>query len=184
MSVTHARAVTPSRPLIEGPSVWTGADMRAREAEWSHALSPIEIAGIETAVPGGAPPRSRYRRHPPGGFSAALAWPGAGPAAERSAAWPRFRASARPAGRGVADRGKRGRVLGCWRLFRQRARRTRRGICSGMCMIWAAAAPPIPTRAVTRPPSGRIITSTVAMSWRCCVCGARNRAGCPRSSVR
>lgn len=50
MSVTHARAVTPSRPLIEGPSVWTGADMRAREAEWSHALSPIEIAGIETAV--------------------------------------------------------------------------------------------------------------------------------------
>jgi hypothetical protein len=40
----------PSRPPIEGPSAWVGADMRTREAEWSHRLSPSEVAEIETAV--------------------------------------------------------------------------------------------------------------------------------------
>jgi hypothetical protein len=38
------------RPLLEGPSVWTGAEMRRREAEWTYRLSPIEIAEIEAAV--------------------------------------------------------------------------------------------------------------------------------------
>src|SRR5256885_14474692 len=40
----------PPRRLIEGPSVWTGAEMRGREAEWSYRLSPSEIAEIEAAV--------------------------------------------------------------------------------------------------------------------------------------
>jgi len=35
---------------IEGPSVWTGADMRHREAEWTYRLSPAEIGEIESAV--------------------------------------------------------------------------------------------------------------------------------------
>jgi hypothetical protein len=29
-----------TRPLIEGPSAWTAADMRGREAEWIYHLSP------------------------------------------------------------------------------------------------------------------------------------------------
>jgi hypothetical protein len=40
----------PSRPPILGPSVWTGPDMRAREAEWTHRLTPTETAEIEAAV--------------------------------------------------------------------------------------------------------------------------------------
>ncbi len=39
-----------SRPPIEGPSAWKGADMRHREDEWSYRLSPEEIAEIEAAV--------------------------------------------------------------------------------------------------------------------------------------
>jgi len=39
-----------SRPLIEGPSAWLGADMRGREAEWTYRLSRSEIAEIEMAV--------------------------------------------------------------------------------------------------------------------------------------
>src|SRR4051812_10495506 len=39
-----------SRPLIEGPSAWIGADMRQREAEWTFRLSAAEIGEIETAV--------------------------------------------------------------------------------------------------------------------------------------
>ena len=35
---------------IEGPSAWTGADMRRREAEWIYRLSPSEIAEIEAAL--------------------------------------------------------------------------------------------------------------------------------------
>ena len=40
----------PVRPLVTGPSVWTGAEMRTREAEWTYRLSPGEIAEIEAAV--------------------------------------------------------------------------------------------------------------------------------------
>jgi hypothetical protein len=40
----------PARRRIEGPSAWTGADMRRREAEWSYRLSPDEAAEIEAAV--------------------------------------------------------------------------------------------------------------------------------------
>jgi hypothetical protein len=39
-----------SRPLIEGQSVWTGADMRMRESEWTYRLSPPELAEIEAAT--------------------------------------------------------------------------------------------------------------------------------------
>ncbi len=38
------------RPLVEGPSVWTGPDMRLRETEWTHRLTQSEIAEIEAAV--------------------------------------------------------------------------------------------------------------------------------------
>ncbi|HEX3952312.1 MAG TPA: TauD/TfdA family dioxygenase [Stellaceae bacterium] len=40
----------PLRPLVKGPSAWTGAEMRGREAEWSYCLSPAQIAEIESAV--------------------------------------------------------------------------------------------------------------------------------------
>jgi hypothetical protein len=39
-----------SRPLVEGPSSWTGADLRSREAEWSYHLSCSEIAEMEAAL--------------------------------------------------------------------------------------------------------------------------------------
>jgi hypothetical protein len=45
-----AASCPPVRPLVEGLSVWTGAEMRHREAEWTYRLSPTEIAEIETAV--------------------------------------------------------------------------------------------------------------------------------------
>lgn len=37
------------RPLIEGPSVWFGSDMRKRETEWTYYLSTGEIAELEAA---------------------------------------------------------------------------------------------------------------------------------------
>ena len=36
--------------LIQGPSAWTGADMRSREAEWTYRLSAAESAEIGAAV--------------------------------------------------------------------------------------------------------------------------------------
>src|ERR1700704_6384541 len=50
MPDTAMGVMTPSRRLIEGPSAWTGGDMRGREAEWSCRLSPSEIAEIEAAL--------------------------------------------------------------------------------------------------------------------------------------
>jgi hypothetical protein len=55
MAVTEVEVFTParpvsSRPLIEGPSAWIGADMREREDEWSYRLSPAEVAEIEAAA--------------------------------------------------------------------------------------------------------------------------------------
>ena len=38
------------RPLIQGPSAWTGAEMRRRETEWTYRLSPPELDEIDTAV--------------------------------------------------------------------------------------------------------------------------------------
>jgi hypothetical protein len=43
-------SMTDTRPLIDGPSVWRGTDMRAREAEWRYHLSPAETAEIDSAV--------------------------------------------------------------------------------------------------------------------------------------
>jgi hypothetical protein len=40
----------PTRPPVEGPSAWFGADMRRRESEWIYPLSQSEIAEIEIAV--------------------------------------------------------------------------------------------------------------------------------------
>ncbi len=55
MAVTDIDVVTaaqrpPARRLIEGPSAWTGAEMRRREAEWTYRLAPAEVAEIEAAV--------------------------------------------------------------------------------------------------------------------------------------
>src|SRR3954465_14067088 len=50
MSDTATGVMTPSRRPIGGPSAWTGADMRGREAEWSYRLSSSEIAEIEAAL--------------------------------------------------------------------------------------------------------------------------------------
>ena len=55
MSATDADVMMPARPapmrrLIEGPSAWTGAEMRKRESEWTYRLSPSEVAEIEAAL--------------------------------------------------------------------------------------------------------------------------------------
>ena len=55
MSVSETIAAKPvpptlSRHPVDGPSAWTGADMRKREAEWSYRLSPAEIAEVEAAL--------------------------------------------------------------------------------------------------------------------------------------
>jgi hypothetical protein len=55
MSVSETIAARPSRPMlsrrpIDGPSAWTGADLRRREAEWSYRPAPPEIAEIEAAL--------------------------------------------------------------------------------------------------------------------------------------
>jgi hypothetical protein len=41
---------SPVRKPIEGPSAWTGAEMRGREAEWCYRLSPSHTAEIEAAL--------------------------------------------------------------------------------------------------------------------------------------
>lgn len=38
------------RPLVEGPSVWTGPDLMKRPEEWTYTLSPAELAEIDAAV--------------------------------------------------------------------------------------------------------------------------------------
>jgi Taurine catabolism dioxygenase TauD, TfdA family len=55
MSATDADVMMPARPapmrrLIEGPSAWTGAEMRKRESEWTYRLSPSHVAEIEAAL--------------------------------------------------------------------------------------------------------------------------------------
>jgi hypothetical protein len=54
MQATDTTLLNPprARRLVEGPSAWTGADMRDREAEWSYRLSPSEVAEIDRAVQG------------------------------------------------------------------------------------------------------------------------------------
>jgi hypothetical protein len=43
-------AVRAARRRITGPSAWTGAEMKNREAEWTYRLSPSEIAELESAA--------------------------------------------------------------------------------------------------------------------------------------
>lgn len=55
MSATDADVMLPARPaparrLIDGPSAWTGAEMRKRESEWTYRLSPSHVAEIEAAL--------------------------------------------------------------------------------------------------------------------------------------
>src|SRR5689334_547399 len=47
---TQRLGAAPPRRKIEGPAVWTGANMRRREAEWTYCLSGAEIAEIEQAT--------------------------------------------------------------------------------------------------------------------------------------
>lgn len=37
-------------PPVKGPAVWLGPDMAAREAEWTHVLTPSGVAEIEAAL--------------------------------------------------------------------------------------------------------------------------------------
>jgi hypothetical protein len=41
--------VAPPRPFVDGPSAWTGAELRQRN-DWIHVLSPVAIAEIEAAT--------------------------------------------------------------------------------------------------------------------------------------
>jgi hypothetical protein len=50
MSMPDNNFATLTRSPIKGPSVWSAADMRGREAEWSYRLSPSEVAEIEAAL--------------------------------------------------------------------------------------------------------------------------------------
>jgi hypothetical protein len=40
----------PPRPLVEGPSAWTGAELARHPEQWIYSLSPVEIAEVEAAV--------------------------------------------------------------------------------------------------------------------------------------
>src|SRR4051812_40578224 len=46
------QAVSPPRPLIDGPSAWVGAELAQRPADWTYVLEPAEIAEIERAAAG------------------------------------------------------------------------------------------------------------------------------------
>jgi hypothetical protein len=48
IAMTVSAALKPQ--LIEGPSAWTGAEMRLREADWTYRLSAAEVAEIEAAT--------------------------------------------------------------------------------------------------------------------------------------
>lgn len=49
MTVAEIETTAPPRPLITGPSAWTGAELRRRD-DWIYRLSPTEIAEIDAAV--------------------------------------------------------------------------------------------------------------------------------------
>jgi hypothetical protein len=44
------QAWTPPRKPVEGPSAWTGTDLRTRPETWTYRLNPAEIAEIEAAT--------------------------------------------------------------------------------------------------------------------------------------
>jgi Taurine catabolism dioxygenase TauD, TfdA family len=50
MSAAELLTTTWARKPVEGPSAWTAADMRQREAEWTYRLTPAEVAELETAT--------------------------------------------------------------------------------------------------------------------------------------
>jgi hypothetical protein len=55
MSTTASDVMTSTPTLprcqpISGPSAWTGANMRTREAEWTYRLSPTDVSEIEAAT--------------------------------------------------------------------------------------------------------------------------------------
>jgi hypothetical protein len=50
MNDATAPIAVPPRPPVEGKSVWYGPDLAARPGEWTHTLSPAEIAEVEAAV--------------------------------------------------------------------------------------------------------------------------------------
>jgi hypothetical protein len=52
METVMTTTAAPPRPLIEGPSAWTGADLARRPGDWTYALRPAEIAEIDAAAAG------------------------------------------------------------------------------------------------------------------------------------
>lgn len=183
--VMAASSVIPSRPLIEGPAVWTGADMHKREAEWTYRLSPAEVAELETAV------RVVQVR----GLDIAdvrredFPLPTLGPALER------LRAEVLD-GRGfVLLRGipvEDGRPPTARRPTGASARisaafdhRMPKDTCSVMSTTWGrASARRTPICAVMQPLNARIFTSIAAMWSHYCACGRQSREGFRRSSAR
>jgi hypothetical protein len=184
-NVMHPARGLPSRRPVEGPSAWIGAHMRRREAEWSYRLTPAQVVEIDSAVEavrGRGLDLADIRRED-------FPLPTLGPVLDR------LRAEVLH-GRGFALlRGMRSRtgrfprarppIGGSAPISAAPARRTPRGICSGMSMTSArGSARPTPTCAAMPPPSGRISISTAATSSRSSAYGGRSQAGCRRSSAR
>ena len=185
MPDTATRVMTPSRRPIEGPSAWTGADMRGREAEWSYRLSPSEIAEIEAAL------KSVQAR----GLDIAdirredFPLPTLGPVLDR------LRAEVLD-GRGfvllrgvpVEDRPIAESATAYWGIgsyFGSARSQNAQGASARACLRprrQQRDQPQYPQLCDRR--SARTSISIAATSSRCCACGARSQAGCRRSSVR
>jgi len=160
--MTASPALKPQ--LIEGPSAWTGAEMRLREADWTYRLSAAEVAEIEAATNAVLAAKDRplldlgHLRHMVGFGARALIG--------------RSNSARRPTG--VSAPGS-----------APHDRRTPRGICWGMSTTSAkGSVRPTPICAATPRPRARTTISIVATWWRFCAFGGQNRVGCQRSSVR
>ena len=185
MPAAENEAANPPRPPVEGPAVWTGAEMREREAEWTYRLSPAEVAEIEAAV---RAVRSR-------GLDIAEVRRADFPLPTFEPVLDRLRAEVVD-GRGfvllrglpVEDRPIADSAMAYWGIgahFGSARSQNAHGHLLGHVYDWGkGSARQTPICAAMRRRNGRISTSTVATSSRCCVCGARNREGCRRSSAR
>ena len=187
LEASDTRSARPllSRPPIEGPSAWLGADMRKREAEWTYRSSRSEIAEIEMAVKAvqarGLDIADIRREDFP--------LPTVGPVLDR------LRAEVLD-GRGfmllrglpVEDRPIAASATAFWGIgtyFGSARSQNAQGHLLGhvydLGKGLSATNPNLRSYATAKL---RISISTAAMSWRCCAYSAQSRAGYPRSSVR
>jgi hypothetical protein len=182
--IVPARSV-PSRPSIEGPSAWIGADMRRREAEWTYRFSPSEIAEIEAAakaVRARGLDIAEIRRED-------FPLPTLGPVFDR------LRAEVLD-GRGfvllrgmpVEDWPIAESAIAYWGIGtyfgRARSQNAQGHLLGHVYDLGKGLSAINPICAAMRPQNGRISTSTAATSSRCCACGVPSRAGSRASSAR